>query len=213
MDFDPRGLSVTDRYKLLIGGIVPRPIAWVSTLSPGPEPKPNLAPFSFFAGVSANPMTLLFCPANKPDGTLKDTCRNAAPAAQGGTGEFVVNIVPEALAQAMALCAEPLDYGESEWALAGLEMEPSRRVRPARVRGSPMTFECQTIRVEHLNPGQPAGGNLVMGEVVHVWVRDEAIDPARLHILPAALAAIGRMGGLSYCRTADRFDLPMGVSR
>ena len=78
MEIDPLSLSVADRYKLLIGCVVPRPIAFVSTISP--DGAPNLAPFSFFTGVGSNPLTLLFCPSNKPDGTEKDTLRNCAPA-------------------------------------------------------------------------------------------------------------------------------------
>jgi flavin reductase (DIM6/NTAB) family NADH-FMN oxidoreductase RutF len=210
MDIDPSALAIPDRYKLLIGAIVPRPIAWVSTLSP--DGRPNLAPFSFFNGVSANPMTLMFCPANKPDGSEKDTLRNAALPIEGGgggVGEFVINIVPAALARQMAACAEPLDYGHSEWELTGLEPEPSRLVKPARVARSPVCFECKTDRILRLNPGAPSGGNIVVGRVVHVHARDGLVNE-RLHIDPAQLDAIGRMGGLGYCTTRARFDLPMG---
>ncbi|MCA9307137.1 MAG: flavin reductase, partial [Phycisphaerales bacterium] len=112
MELDPKSLDIPDRYKLLIGGIVPRPIAFVSTLSM--SNRLNLAPFSFFAGVSSNPMTILFCPANKPDGTDKDTLRNALPVAEGGRGEFVVNVVSHAFARQMSACAEELPFGDSE---------------------------------------------------------------------------------------------------
>src|SRR5580765_603384 len=93
MDLDPLALSQADRYKLLIGCIVPRPIAFVSTVSP--SGRLNLAPFSFFNGVGSDPMTLLFCPANKPDGSEKDTLRNCKPVSEGGTGQFVVNAATE----------------------------------------------------------------------------------------------------------------------
>lgn len=208
MDIDPAQIPIADRYKLMIGAIVPRPIAWVSTLSR--DGRPNLAPFSFFAGVGSNPMTLLFCPANKPDGTEKDSLRNAAPIDQGGTGEFVVNIVPSALVRSMAACAEPLEFGESEWALAGLESRPSKVVKPGRVHGVPLALECRTLSITRTNPGQPAGGNIVLGQVVHIWAAEGAIDPARLHISPEALDAVGRMGGITYCRTRERFDLASG---
>ncbi|MBY0263026.1 MAG: flavin reductase family protein, partial [Phycisphaerales bacterium] len=131
MHLDPATLPAADRYKLLIGCIVPRPIAVVSTLSP--DGRPNLAPFSFFNGVGSDPMLLLFCPANKPDGTEKDSLRNAAPVADGGTGEFVVNVATEDFARQMAACAEPLDYGQSEFDLAGLHPAPSQVVRPPRL--------------------------------------------------------------------------------
>jgi flavin reductase (DIM6/NTAB) family NADH-FMN oxidoreductase RutF len=207
MHLSPSTLSIQDRYKLLIGAIVPRPIAFVSTISPAG--KLNLAPFSFFAGVGSNPMTLLFCPANTPAGEEKDTLRNAKPLAEGGTGEFVVNIVTESIAQQMALCAEPLPYGESEFDLAHLTPAPSHIVKPPRVTQCPVAFECITKQVIRTNPGQPAGGNIVLGEVVHIHL-DEGIVNDKLHTDYTKLTAIGRMGGLSYCKTTDRFELPMG---
>lgn len=209
MDIDPATLSIADRYKLMIGGILPRPIAFVSTLSP--DGRLNLAPFSFFAGVGSNPMTLLFCPANKPDGTEKDTLRNAKPLHEGGTGEFVVNVVSHSFAQPMALCAEDLPYGVSEFDFSGLASSPSTIVRPPRVAQSAACFECRTLQVIRTNPGQPSGGNIVLGQVVHVYVRDDAIND-RLHIDPAKLDAIGRLGGSGYCTTRDRFEMVMGAA-
>ncbi len=212
MQFDPATLDPADRYKLLIGCIVPRPIAFVSTISP--DGRPNLAPFSFFAGVGSNPMMLLFCPANKPDGTEKDSLRNAKPASEGGVGEFVVNVVSEEFERQMAACAEPLEYGESEFELSGLHAVPSVVVRPPRVAESPVSFECRTMWVIRTNPGVAAGGNIVIGEVVRVHMRDgDGLLNERLHTDPSKLRAIGRMGGLGYVRTGDaanRFEMPMG---
>lgn len=207
MPIDPDRLAPEDRYKLLIGGIVPRPIAWVSTASA--QGRHNLAPFSFFAGVGSNPMTLLFCPANKPDGSEKDSLRNAKPIAEGGTGEFVVNVVPYALAQPMALCAEPLPFGESEFELAGLTPAPCVLVRAPRLAESPISFECRTLQVIRTNPGVPGGGNIVIGRVVQVHAAEGVLND-RLHADPAKLDAIGRMGGLSYCTTRERFEMRMG---
>ncbi len=207
MLLDPSSLDPTSRYKLLIGAIVPRPIALVSTVSRSGVP--NLAPFSFFAGVGSNPMTLLFCPANKTDGTEKDSLRNAKPEGEGGIGEFVVNIVPASIAAQMAACAEPLPEHESEFALSGLTPRSSARVRPPRVEQSPVAFECVTKQVIRTNGAAPSAGNIVIGEVVSVYVRDDAVNE-RLHIDPATLDAIGRMGGMAYCHTRDRFEMPMG---
>lgn len=215
MEIDPAQISQADRYKLLIGSIVPRPIAWVSTLSP--EGRPNLAPFSFFNGVGSEPMALLFCPANLPSGEPKDTLRNAAlPRGQAGsdaelsgTGEFVVNVVPMALAGRMSVTAESLAYGQSEFDLAGLEPEPSRVVRPPRVAGTPLAFECRTMRVVRLAAGVPDGGNIVIGRIVHIYAREGVID-ARGRVDPAGLDAVGRMGGLTYCTTRQRFEIPRG---
>jgi flavin reductase (DIM6/NTAB) family NADH-FMN oxidoreductase RutF len=207
MELDPALLPAAERYKLLIGCIVPRPIALVSSLSP--DGRPNLAPFSFFNGVGSDPMTLLFCPANKADGSMKDTLRNVLPIADGGTGEFVVNVASEPYATRMAAAAEPLPYGESEFDLSGLTPAPSLTVRPSRIAESPVCFECRTLQVVRLNPGIPAGGNIVIGRVVHVHLAD-GLANERLHIDPERLAAIGRMGGLGYCRTRERFTMPMG---
>lgn len=207
MELNPSSLAIAERYKLLIGGIVPRPIAAVSTLSP--QGRPNLAPFSFFAGVGSNPMTLLFCPANGPAGEEKDTLKNCKPIAEGGTGEFVVNVAGESQIRRLVACAEPLPYGESEFDLTSLSSEPSKVVRPPRLSGSPMCFECRTLQVIRTNAGQPSGGNVVIGEVVHVFIADGVAND-RLHIDAGTLAAVGRMGGAEYCSTRHRFSLPMG---
>ncbi len=209
MDYDPARLSIPDRYKLLIGCIVPRPIAFVSTIST--TGRHNLAPFSFFAGVSSNPMTLLFCPANSERGEEKDTLRNAKPPSEGGTGEFVVNIAPRSIAHKLAATAEPLPHGQSEFELCRLTPAPSRVVRAPRVLEAGAAFECRTLHVTRLNPGQPAGGNIVLGEVVHVHLADDLANE-RLHVDPTRLDAFGRMGGLDYCTTRDRFSMPMGAA-
>lgn len=207
MELDPRELSVAERYKLLIGVIVPRPIAFVSTISP--DGRLNLAPFSFFNGIGSDPMSLLFCPVNNPDGSEKDTLRNAKPRPEGGTGEFVVNAATEAYGRLVSAASEPLDYGESEFELTGLTPAPSAAVRPPRVAESPVALECRTLEVVRLNPGRAGGGNVVIGEVLRVYAREGILND-RLHTDADVLGAIGRMGGLTYCRTRDRFDLPRG---
>ena len=207
MDLKPEDLEPRDRYKLLVGGIVPRPIAFVSTISPQGEI--NLAPYSFFAGVGSNPMTLLVCPATLPDGSDKDTLRNALPVAEGGTGEFVVNVATEAYQRQVSAAAEALAYGESEFDLTGLTPVGSLRVRPPRVAESPVAYECRTLQVIRTAPGEPASGNIILGRVVSVHVADALINE-RFHIDAESLRAIGRMGGLEYCRTRDRFAMPRG---
>jgi len=220
MHLDPAKLSQPDRYKLLIGGVVPRPIAFVSTISRSGAL--NLAPFSFFAGVASEPMSLLFCPANNPDGSIKDTLRNIAeaspefaPGAPGdwpGGGEFVVNIVSEAFERQMAACAEPLPHGQSEFDLSGLTPAPSTLVRPPRVAESPLSFECRALRILRLAPGAPGGGNIVLGQILHIHAADGLIND-RYHVDPDKLLAIARMGGSGYVRTsnpATRFDMPNG---
>src|SRR4029079_4747046 len=118
VQLDPSTMAPADPYKLLIGAIVPRPIAFVSSQSP--EGRRNLAPFSFFNGIGSNPMSLLFCPANKADGSREDTLINVLPRERGGLGEFVVNIASEPYARKVAGAAEPLPYGQSEFDLVKL---------------------------------------------------------------------------------------------
>lgn len=207
MEFDPASLDIADRYKLLVGAIVPRPIAFVSTISP--DGRHNLAPFSFFNGVGSNPMTLLFCPANNADGSEKDTLRNCKPPSEGGVGQFVVNVAAEAYLPKIAGAAAELPYGESEFALVGLTPAPSVKVRPPRVLESPVSYECETWQVFRTNPGAPSGGNVVIGRVLHVHVRDDIID-ARHRIDPDKLGLVGRMGGEVYVRTKDRIEMPRG---
>ncbi len=207
MKLTPADLDLRQRYRLMIGSIVPRPIAFVSTMSV--EGQTNLAPFSFFSGVGSNPMTLLFCPGNKADGSDKDTLRNCKPVADGGTGEFVVNLAIESYRREVSAAAEPLPFGESEFDLTGLAIEPSVEVRPPRVAASPVAYECRTLQVLRLAEGSPGGANIVLGEVVSIHI-DEDLVSERLDVDADRLRAIGRMGGISYCRTSDRFEMPMG---
>lgn len=201
MEASPDDLAPRDRYKLLIGCIVPRPIALVSTVDL--QGRVNLAPFSFFNGVGSDPMTILFCPANRADGGEKDTLANCKPVAEGGTGEFVVCASVESYAREITAAAEPLPRGASEFELTGLATTPSRRVRAPRIARAPWAFECQTVQVVRTNPGAPAGGNVVIGRVVHVYVDDACVD-ARFHVDPDRLRAVGRMGGIEYATTRDR---------
>jgi flavin reductase (DIM6/NTAB) family NADH-FMN oxidoreductase RutF len=117
----------------------------------------------------------------------------------------------EEYADKVALAAEPLPFGESEFDLTGLTPVPSVVVRPPRVAESPVAFECRTTQVIRTNPGAPAGGNVVLGEVVRIHVRDDLLDE-RLRTDADRLRAIGRMGGFGYCRTRDRFEMKPGIA-
>lgn len=198
MDFDPAKLSTSNAYALMIRAITPRPIAWVSTMSPNGVP--NLAPFSYFAGVGSNPPTLMVSIANRHNGDKKDTLRNIE-----ATGEFVVNIVSMALAQSMVRSADELPYEESEFLHAGLETSPSRLVRPLRVAAAPIHLECRPLEIVRIGSG-PSAGNAVFGQIIWFHVADEVLN-AEHKIDPEKVDSIGRLGGLSYCRTNERFDL------
>ena len=198
MEIDLGPLKPRDAYALLISVILPRPIAWVSTLSA--DGRGNLAPFSFFQGVTANPPTLLFVVANTRDGSKKDTLRNVE-----ATREFTVNLVPFALAEAMNATSASLPHGESEFERFGVRSAPSARVKPPRVADSPVALECVLDRIVTVGEGQLAG-NVVFGRILHAHV-DDAVLGADGRPDPAKLDLIGRLGGEGYVRTRERFDL------
>jgi flavin reductase (DIM6/NTAB) family NADH-FMN oxidoreductase RutF len=208
MELDVAAIPVNQRYNLMIGSIVPRPIAVVGTCDA--EGRPNLAPYSFFMGCGTDPMTLVISVANPPGGEgEKDTLRNAKPVAEGGTGEFTVSVATEENILRVVACAEPIPHGESEFELAGLTPVAGTAVRAPRPAESPVTFECRTMQVVRMAPGKPGGGNLLVGQVVRVHVAD-GLASERMHVDADRLRAVGRMGGLDYCRTAERAEIPAG---
>lgn len=199
MELNPDEAPWKSVYKLLIGSVVPRPIGWISTVSVlGVR---NLAPFSFFNVVCGNPPHVLFCPMiRSTDSKEKDSLENART-----TGEFVVNIVTEHLAQAMNISSTELSPDVDEFERSGLTAIPAKTVGAPRVEESPIHFECRTVQVVDLSEA-PGGGSVVIGRVVHIHVSEDVmygegrIDWARLH-------PIGRLAGSSYCRVTDLFDM------
>jgi flavin reductase (DIM6/NTAB) family NADH-FMN oxidoreductase RutF len=195
MIIDPRVVPATTSYRLLVGAIVPRPIAFVSTLSA--DGVYNLAPFSFFNAVCAEPPVVSFCPTVRVP--PKDTLANIQ-----ATKEFVINIVSEEIAEQMNVCAGEYSTEVDEFGLSGLTPIPSDIVRPPRVLESHVNMECRMIQVIEVST-LPRGGNLVLGEVVRFHVDDAVVTNSGID--PDKLRAIGRMSGSSYVRTRDRFDL------
>lgn len=191
-------LRPRDAYAWMISTILPRPVAWVSTMAA--DGKTNLAPFSFFQGVTANPPTLMFVPVNTRDGTKKDTVRNieAVP-------EFVVNLVPFALAEQMNATSAMLPYGESEFDAFRIAAAPSERVRPPRVAAAPVAFECTLDRIVHIGDG-PLAANVIFGRILVAHVADGVIAADGLPD-SAKLDLIGRLGGEGFTRTRERFDM------
>jgi len=191
-------ISPREAYPWLISAIIPRPIAWVSTISAGGAT--NLAPFSFFQGICANPPTLMFSVLNDRTGRKKDSTVNIEQ-----VPEFVVNLVPYALREPMNLSSTALPHGESEFDRFSIATAPSTHVRPPRVAQSPVSFECKLARLVQIGEG-PLAGNAFFGTVLCAHVNeavltDGAIDPRKLD-------TIGRMGGEAYSRTTDLFTLP-----
>lgn len=195
---DPASTDYTNVYKLLIGSVVPRPIAFVSTLSP--EGVFNAAPFSFFTVASANPPALVFCVSRRltPD-PRKDTLRNITTAR-----EFVVNVVSEEFGPKMNLCAGEYPPEVDEFEVSGLTPIPSDLVKAPRVAESHINMECRLLYTIEMS-GLPNGGNLVLGEVVRIHIDDALVRNFRIDA--DKLRAIGRMAGNSYTRTTDRFDM------
>jgi len=186
-----------DIYKLMVGVIVPRPIAFVSTISA--DGVRNLAPFSFFTGISANPPVICFSPMIRGDGSRKDTLRNIE-----AVKEFVVNVVSEEFATQMNICSAEFPPDVDEFEMSGLTPIASDLVKPPRVKESHINLECRLLQILDVS-AKPLGGSIVLGEVLRFHIDDALfenfkIDAGKLH-------AIGRMGGPAYTRTTDRFDM------
>ena len=182
----------------LTSAIAPRPIAWVSTMAA--DGRTNLAPFSFFQGVTSNPPTLMFVPVNNRDGQPKDTVRNIRQ-----VPEFVVHVVPFALGEPMNASAASLPYGESEFDKFGIATTPSTKVRPPRVAAAPVAFECTLHQIVDIGEG-PLAAHVVFGRIHLVHVSDSVLG-ADGRIDAGKLDLIGRMSGNWYCRTTARFEL------
>jgi len=197
MIIDPDTLDNRGRYKLVIGSVLPRPIAWVSTMDAAG--RLNLAPFSYFTAVCPTPLTLLFCPGVHADGRKKDTWANIDQ-----VPEFVINITNEDTAEQMNRCATLLPSGLSEFEWAGVSPAASETVRVPRVAEAPIAFECALDRIFVVSD-RPGGGAAVFGRVRRIHVRDDLIDDGRIDT--AALWPIGRLAGDSYTRLGEVFHM------
>lgn len=196
---DPAQNSSQDNYKLLIGSVLPRPIAFVSTQSV--DGALNLAPFSFFTAVCSDPPTILFCPMVRgSDGEKKDTLRNIE-----ATGEFVVNVVSEDIVSPMNATAAEFPFGVSEFTEAGLTPAPSVVVKPPRVLESPVSLECKLQQIIPVGAGGVGSGNLVLGTVVQFHVRQDLYHAGRIDT--ALLKPVARLAGSAYCPVREVFEV------
>ncbi|HLE73177.1 MAG TPA: flavin reductase family protein [Anaerolineales bacterium] len=200
MEINPADIAGAALNRILLGTVVPRPIAWVSTINE--REQPNLAPFSFFNAVCTRPPTLLFCPGVRGlDGAAKDTLDNIR-----ATGEYVINVVTQTTAEAMNKTATELPPEINEFEFAGLTQAPSVKVRPPRVGESPVNFECELRQIVDIGDGQPGSGWIVIGEIVHLHVADEVLLPDH-KIDIRALQPVGRLSGYSYARINEIFEM------
>jgi len=195
---NPSEQDYRDIYKLMVGVIVPRPLAFVSTISA--DGVRNLAPFSFFTGISANPPVICFSPMVRgSDGSRKDTLRNIE-----AVKEFVVNVVSEEFAEQMNICSAEFPPEVDEFEASGLTPIPSDLVKPPRVKESHINMECRLVQIVEVS-AKPLGGSIVLGEVLRFHIDDALFDKYKID--PDKLHPIGRMGGPTYTRTTDRFDM------
>ncbi|WEJ57033.1 flavin reductase family protein [Devosia sp. FJ2-5-3] len=197
MDLDLNSLPLGERYKLLCGLVVPRPIALVTTSNE--DGTPNAAPFSFFNVISHDPPMVVLGIDRRQDGTPKDTLGNIQR-----TGEFVVNLVSEAIAVPMNACATDFPPGHNELEEVGLDGAASTVVRPPRIVQSPTSLECRLAR--DLEFGAEGQRHVIIGDIVHVHIADGIVNE-RYHVDQDRTNLIGRMAGRDYVRTADRFKL------
>jgi len=202
MEPDLLSLEARTRYKVLTGSIVPRPIAWVSTV--GSNGVANLAPFSFFNGVIHDPPTISISLLHEPGRSqIKDTLHSIL-----STGEFVVNIADETLAHAVNETATDFPSDVDEFVIAGLTAVPSRRVRAPRVTEAPVSMECRLYGLLPIGTAQ-SGATLILGEVILMHVHDEIINE-RYHIDVQKLCPIGRLAGSDYTYVHDTFSIVRG---
>jgi flavin reductase (DIM6/NTAB) family NADH-FMN oxidoreductase RutF len=195
--FDFSKLSTRDRYKLLIGTVIPRPIAFVTTVDE--HGVVNAAPFSFFNCLSSDPAIVAVGVENHPDMRHKDTGHNVRV-----TEEFTVNIVDNALVAGMNVCAVPFPPHVDELAMAGLTAIKGVHVGCPRIAEAPAALECR----RHMTIQVGKSREIILGLVLGCFVREGAVNPITKHVDQRKMDPIGRLGGHGYSRSRDQFDLP-----
>jgi flavin reductase (DIM6/NTAB) family NADH-FMN oxidoreductase RutF len=193
--FDFAELTARERYKLLIGTVIPRPIAFITTVSA--DGVPNAGSFSFFNILTHDPAVMAVGIEYKPDGTPKDTAANIL-----ATGEFTVHISDHALVNQMEICSIKFAPDVDELKMAGLETVPGQVVRSPRIVAAPAAFECHLLQTVPVTPARV----IVLGEVKRMFVREGLVDRETLHVDQTGIDAVGRLGGHLYARQLDQFE-------
>ena len=203
MIFDPTEKRFSEIHKLMIGSIVPRPIALVSTTSK--DGNNNVAPFSYFNGVCSNPPTIMFAPARRGwDGHEKDTLINIR-----NNQEFVINIVSESFAEKMVKCSTDFDPNIDEFQVSGLTPESSSKVSPPKVKESKINLECKLDQIVEIGDGRAGSGFVVLGTIVLFHIDDDIYEDG--HILLDKLEPLGRLAGNWYTRPTDNLKITRQV--
>lgn len=196
ISFDFEALSERERYKLMIGTIIPRPIALVTTVDE--HGSINAAPFSFFNCLSADPPILALGVENNPDMSFKDTGHNIRM-----TEVFTVNIVSFSIAEAMHVCGSKYPRGVDELKEAGLTAMPGQKVASPWIAEAPAAFECR----RHVTLELGKSRQIIMGEIIYAHYRDGVVDPEGLRVDPTQVDAIARLGGDTCSTIRDRFEM------
>jgi len=195
MIIDPDKSSFQDNHKIMIGSILPRPIALVSTISL--DGNNNLAPFSYFNGVCSNPPSIMFAPARRGyDGKIKDTLNNIE-----STKEFVINIVSEDFASQMVSCSTDYEPEIDEFNISELTPIKSTKIKSSRVQEARISYECILQQIIPVGNSGPGGGFVVIGEIVLFHIDDELYNNGYINI--QKLNPIGRLAGDNYTRVND----------
>lgn len=197
MEIDLTKLEPRHSHDLLTSSIIPRPIAWVSSINE--DGQSNIAPFSFFTGVSWAPPIIAFSVVNRSDGTKKDTVINIQK-----VPEFVVNIVSVDQLSLMEATAKPIPYGEDEFFLNGIHLVPSKKIKPHRIQEAKISFECCLERIVRVTEG-PDAGNLILGSVKLVHIEDQLLKNKN-EVDFQILDALGRLSGKYYCTTHSAIE-------
>jgi flavin reductase (DIM6/NTAB) family NADH-FMN oxidoreductase RutF len=197
MELDTAALALQERYKLLTALVFPRPIALISTRNENGVA--NCAPYSYFNAMCEDPMLVIVSFNLRSDGVRKHSLANILR-----TGEFVVNLVDEAIANGMHISSSEYAEDESEFVPAGFTPAPCRRVQHPRIAQAPASFECRLFQRIEVGPVR----DIVLGEVVHIHARDGMIDPVTKRVSEAVYRPVGRLFGTRYCTTRQRFELP-----
>lgn len=193
MELNLSELEPRHAHDILASSIIPRPIAWVSTINKNDQV--NLAPFSFFTCVSYSPPVIAFSVMNREDGTRKDTIKNIEK-----VPEFVIHIVSVGLLHNMELTAKPIPYGTDESKLNGIHLLPSEKVKPFRIREAKIAFECTLEKIVRVSKG-PCAGNLVLGRIQLAYIDDDLIKGREADY--KKLDALGRLSANRYCTVRD----------
>ena len=199
MIIDPANQSFSENHKLMIGSIVPRPIALVSTISKGSIN--NVAPFSYFNGVCSNPPTIMFAPARRGyDGKTKDTLNNIRE-----TNEFAINIVSEEIVEPMVACSTDYSDEVDEFKISNFTPIQCDKILAPRVEESKVVFECKLNTIIEIGPSKPGGGFVVIGEIVLFHINDDVIKDGKIDL--SSLNPVGRLSGNNYSRVFDSFEV------